>query len=147
MQPPDPGERLYRRPYPRRGTRAFLSRQEELPLLLRSPPRLDASTRVAEASARATPRSGRHGEGAGPSALQPRPEESADLYYRRPPKALAYHPFDNAGAAILFVRDNLTPAQMASAVLQVGELRFEGAEVAAMAKGLGRRRPTGRFDA
>ena len=64
-------------------------------------------------------------------------EEAADLYYRRPPKALAYRHFDNADTAIHFVRDNLNAVQIASAVLQVGEHRFEGGEVAAMVKRLG----------
>jgi hypothetical protein len=65
--------------------------------------------------------------------------EAADLYYRRPPKALAYRHFDSADVAIRYVRDNLNAAQIAGSVLQVGETRFEGAEVAAMVRRLGAR--------
>ena len=62
--------------------------------------------------------------------------ESADLYYRRPPKSLAYRHFESANAAIFYGRDNLNQVQIASAVLQVGEIRFEGAEVADMLRRL-----------
>jgi hypothetical protein len=74
-------------------------------------------------------------------ASKPSLDEAADLYYRRPPKALAYRHFDSADMAIRFVRDNLTAVQIANAVLQVGEQRFEGSEVAAMVKQLGSVRP------
>jgi hypothetical protein len=71
------------------------------------------------------------------AAVKPDLDEAADLYYRRPPKALAYRHFDSAEIAIRFIRDNLNSVQIANAVLQVGEQRFEGDEVAAMVKRLG----------
>ncbi len=82
-------------------------------------------------------------------ASKPSLDEAADLYYRRPPKALAYRHFDSADIAIRFVRDNLTPVQIANAVLQVGEQRFEGSEVAAMVNRLdsGRQQAPAQYDA
>jgi hypothetical protein len=102
-------------------------------------------TRIAPAAPRTAPSPsvGRRVARAERSTIDPGLEESADLYFRRPPKALAYQHFDNAESAILFVRDNLTTVQVASAVLEVGERRFEGTEVAAMVKGV---RPA-RYDA
>lgn len=71
------------------------------------------------------------------AVAQPAAEEAADLYYRRPPKALLYRHFDSAAAAARFIAENLTAAQIAGAVLQVGESRFEGAAVAALVQRLG----------
>jgi hypothetical protein len=65
-------------------------------------------------------------------SLDVAPDECADLYYRRPPKALVYRHFEGIGAALRFVRDSLTRVQMLSSVLQVGERRFEGNEVVAL---------------
>lgn len=66
--------------------------------------------------------------------LQATPEEAADLYYRKAARKLTYRHFDSASAALRFVRDNLSEAEMRGAALQVGEHRFEGAELAAMVR-------------
>lgn len=63
-------------------------------------------------------------------------EEAADLYYRKASRGLEYRHFDSVGAAVHFARDNLSAPQIMGAVLQVGEDRFEGAEVAAMVRQL-----------
>lgn len=70
---------------------------------------------------------------AGASAV-PHVEEAADLYYRKGARKLTYRHFDSAGAAISFVRDNLSAQELNGAALQVGERRFEGAEISAMAR-------------
>jgi hypothetical protein len=90
-----------------------------------------AAIRIDETGERRGVFQGRHTPASAQAAL-PDPSEPADLYYRRPPKSLTYRHFDSAGAAIDFVRDNLAAAQVASCVLQVGERRFEGSDVAAM---------------
>lgn len=53
-------------------------------------------------------------------------DETADLYFRRPPQSLTYRHFDSAAVAIRYVRDNLNSKQIVQAILEVGERRFEG---------------------
>lgn len=76
----------------------------------------------------------RPAEAAPAQRLDAAPEEAADLYYRKAARKLTYRHFDSAGAAIHFVRDNLSEPEMRGAALQVGEHRFEGAELAAMVR-------------
>ena len=75
-----------------------------------------------------------------PAVAEPNLGEAADLYYRKFPKGLAYRHFESTERALKFVRDTLSAHQTTSAVLQVGERRYEGAEVAAMVNQLGPRR-------
>jgi hypothetical protein len=97
-----------------------------------------ASVRIDETPERRGVFSGRRPAAAAPApAPEPGTGEAADLYYRRPPRALAYRHFDSADAAIQFAHDNLSAPEIASCVLQVGERRFEGGDVAAMVKRLG----------
>jgi hypothetical protein len=111
--------------------------------------RFAAAVRIDETPARR----GRSASGRSATAnsvvVAPDLEESADLYYRRPPKALAYRHFESAETAIRFISDNLSAVQIANAVLQVGEQRFEGDAIAALAKRLdtGRQRAAAPYDA
>jgi hypothetical protein len=113
--------------------------------------RFAASVRIDETPARR----GRSSSGqrsaatASTAAVEPDLEESADLYYRRPPKALAYRHFESAEIAIRFIGDNLSAVQIANAVLQVGEQRFEGNEIASLVKrqDAGRQRASAPYDA
>ena len=95
-----------------------------------------ASVRIDDTPERRGVFSGRRTAVSSPVSV-PGLDEAADLYYRRPPRALAYRHFDSADAAIRFVRENLKAPEIAGCVLQVGERRFEGGDVAAMVKRLG----------
>lgn len=67
-----------------------------------------------------------------PIEAEPDLAESADFYFRRPPRSLGYRHFESAEAALLFARDSLSKAQLLGSVLQVGERRFEGEQVAVL---------------
>jgi hypothetical protein len=74
-----------------------------------------------------------------PTELDIELDESVDLYYRRPPRSLAYRHFESARSALIFARDSLSADQVRGSVLQVGERRFEGEQVALMVRRLGSR--------
>lgn len=70
-------------------------------------------------------------------ASAPDAAEAADLYYRKFPRGLAYLHFDSTQAAVTFLREKLSAQQIGGAVLQVGERRYQGGQVAALVKSLG----------